>query len=73
MSLTSLCFPSTLLRLPTRLCLLWVCGLVLAPGAWSQQTYYVATNGNNATGNGSAATPWATIEHAVNAIPDNGS
>jgi hypothetical protein len=32
-------------------------------------TFYIATNGNNA-GNGSASTPWATIAHAVENVPD---
>lgn len=33
-------------------------------------TFYVATNGSNTTGNGSGATPWATIGHALNEVPD---
>lgn len=36
-------------------------------------TYYVSPAGNNATGTGSAAAPWATLTHAAGAIPDNGS
>ena len=70
---TMMCLPSTSVHIRASLCLLWACGLLLAPCAWSQQTYYVATNGSNAAGNGSAASPWATIEHAANALPDNGS
>jgi len=31
-------------------------------------TYYVATDGNDETGNGSEGNPWATIEHAKNEI-----
>lgn len=73
MSRTAVYFLWASVCLRTRVCLLWACGVLLAPCAWSQPIYYVATNGNNATGNGSAANPWATIEHAVNAIPDNGS
>jgi hypothetical protein len=33
--------------------------------------YYVATIGSNTTGDGSAGNPWATIEHAVENVPDN--
>jgi hypothetical protein len=33
--------------------------------------YYVATTGSDASGNGSAGNPWATIEHAVENVPDN--
>ena len=33
-------------------------------------TYYVATTGNNSTGNGSSATPWETISHAMNMVSD---
>jgi hypothetical protein len=33
--------------------------------------YYVATTGSNTTGDGSAGNPWATIEHAVENVPDN--
>lgn len=36
-------------------------------------TYYVATDGDDATGDGSSASPWATITHAINeAIPQSG-
>lgn len=31
-------------------------------------TFYVATTGNDTTGNGTAGTPWATIQHAVNTV-----
>jgi hypothetical protein len=54
-----------------------IAGLVLALALSARQTtsaqpgtYYVATTGSNATGNGSAGNPWATITHAVNAVPD---
>ena len=33
-------------------------------------TFYVATTGNDTTGNGSSATPWATITHALDNVPD---
>ncbi|HWP41589.1 MAG TPA: choice-of-anchor Q domain-containing protein, partial [Blastocatellia bacterium] len=33
-------------------------------------TYYVATNGSDATGDGSLASPWRTIDHALSLVPD---
>ncbi len=33
--------------------------------------FYVALNGNDTSGNGSAAQPWATITHALDSVPDN--
>lgn len=33
-------------------------------------TFYVATGGSDTTGNGSQDFPWATIEHAVESVPD---
>lgn len=33
-------------------------------------TYYVATNGNDTTGNGSSSKPWASIAHALGSVPD---
>lgn len=45
----------------------------LASATTQAGTYYVATNGNNSTGNGSLGAPWLTISHAVNQIPDDGS
>ncbi len=33
--------------------------------------YYVATSGNDTTGNGSSALPWATITHALDSVPDD--
>jgi hypothetical protein len=38
-----------------------------APGA----TYYVATDGNDLTGDGSPGDPWATITHALDEVPDD--
>lgn len=32
--------------------------------------FYVAPNGNDATGNGSSANPWATITQALDSVPD---
>lgn len=33
-------------------------------------TFYVATNGNDTTGNGSNGNPWATITKALDSVPD---
>ena len=38
-----------------------------APGA----TYYVATDGSDLSGDGSSGTPWATIPHALDEVPDD--
>ncbi len=40
--------------------------LALAAGA----TFHVSTTGNDTTGDGSVAAPWATISHAVDTVPD---
>jgi len=45
-------------------------GVRNAPGAFLAGTYYVATDGSDATGDGSAAAPWATITHALDEVPD---
>ncbi len=34
-------------------------------------TYYVATDGSDDTGDGSAGDPWATITHALDNVPDD--
>jgi hypothetical protein len=34
----------------------------------ANRTYYVATTGNDTTGDGSSGNPWATIQHAYNII-----
>lgn len=36
-------------------------------------SYFVATGGNDTTGDGSPEKPWATIRSAINNVPDNGS
>lgn len=36
-------------------------------------TYYVATNGSDTAGDGSATRPWASIGHAVTTVPDTGA
>jgi hypothetical protein len=38
--------------------------------ARAQQTFYVAVNGNNTTGNGSIGSPWASIERALSVLHD---
>lgn len=61
----------------TRLILYFAVILALAlamdrlQAAYAQgSTFYVATSGNDATGNGSAGQPWATISHALDSVPD---
>ena len=45
---------------------------IAAPGKTSaqDQTYYVATNGNDVTGDGSALKPWPTITNALDSVSD---
>jgi hypothetical protein len=43
--------------------------LVAGP-VFAQSTFYVATDGANLPGNGSAVAPWATIEYALTRVPD---
>ncbi|MCP4592797.1 MAG: hypothetical protein GY842_18845, partial [bacterium] len=38
--------------------------------AVAQGTLYVATDGNDVTGDGSSGNPWATITHAVDSVSD---
>jgi hypothetical protein len=33
-------------------------------------SYFVATNGSDSSGDGSASNPWATITHALDSVPD---
>ena len=40
-------------------------------GVSSGQTFYVATNGDDGSGNGSVGAPWATITHALDTVPDS--
>jgi hypothetical protein len=44
--------------------------LCLCGSAVAQSTFHVATNGANLPGNGTAAAPWATIEYALQQVPD---
>ncbi len=45
-------------------------GLALLPGLCLSATYYVSTNGSDAAGDGSLASPWLTITHAVDSVAD---
>lgn len=36
----------------------------------AQTTFYVATDGSDDTGTGSQGSPWATISHAIQNVPD---
>lgn len=55
-------------------CFLLLIGLAqsswAAPASPAEPTYYVATDGDDDTGDGSAASPWATITHALDQVPD---
>ena len=44
--------------------------LTVAAGTSAAATFHVATTGDDGTGDGSAGNPWATIEHAVESVPD---
>ena len=44
--------------------------LVLVTSTAGASTFYVATDGDDVTGDGSQALPWATIENAVESVPD---
>jgi hypothetical protein len=52
-------------------------GVGLALGLCCSQaladTYYVAPDGSDETGDGSASSPWATLRHATDNVPDDGS
>jgi hypothetical protein len=59
--------------------LLFSCTEVVSPGATpgavrtsttGRGVYYVATDGSDTTGDGSADHPWATITHALDHVPD---
>lgn len=53
------------MRAPAR-----VATALLALSAAAQPTFFVATDGSDATGDGSPANPWATVTHAVDTVPD---
>lgn len=44
--------------------------LALTASAAGGATFWVATDGDDGTGDGSSGMPWATIEHALGAVPD---
>lgn len=48
-------------------------GLLIIGCCWmaAGQTFYVATDGSNTTGDGSQLLPWATIQFALNQVPDS--
>ena len=46
-------------------------GALLVSGASSAQTFYVATGGDDGSGDGSSGAPWATITHALDTVPDS--
>ena len=46
-----------------------LCALLL-PAAGAAQTYWVSPAGSDGAGDGSAASPWATLTHAVATVPD---
>ncbi len=52
----------------TRVSFLIACLLFVFAAASSGATYYVATNGNDTTGDGSSGNPWATLQKAVNTM-----
>ena len=44
--------------------------MIASSGRGQSASYYVATYGSDTSGNGSLTMPWATIEHALGAVPD---
>ncbi len=44
--------------------------LIAGPAAAYAATYYVATDGDDTTGNGSSGNPWASLETALLSVPD---
>ncbi len=44
--------------------------LLLLAGSLRAQTFWVATDGSDSTGDGSQLTPWATITQALDSVPD---
>jgi hypothetical protein len=64
-------------RLHIRLILAILCIVAIATLFASRVTasqagpYYVATDGNDGSGDGSSENPWATINHALSVVPDD--
>ncbi len=50
---------------------LWAAVVLTLGSASAQNTYYVSTTGNNATGNGSAGSPWQTAAFAATQVAAN--
>ncbi len=48
----------------------WGATVAAHPAAQAGGIYYVAVNGSDVSGNGSAAAPWATITYALDRVPD---
>jgi len=44
--------------------------MVMTTGVAYGQSYYVAVDGSDDTGDGSETAPWATITHALDSVPD---
>jgi hypothetical protein len=53
-----------------KLALLMLAVSTLTPVAGGAATFWVATNGSDSSGNGSSGSPWATITHALDSVPD---
>ena len=53
-------------RLPAIL----LCVFLFGSAAAFAQTHYVAVNGSDSSGNGSAQNPWATISYAIDNVAD---
>jgi hypothetical protein len=45
--------------------------LSVLAGSASAATFWVATNGSDTSGDGSSGSPWATITHALDSVPDS--
>jgi hypothetical protein len=56
------------LALPLALAVTLTVGGLASPAA--AQTFWVATDGDDGSGDGSSGAPWATIEHALSQVPD---
>jgi hypothetical protein len=50
-----------------------IAGLLLSVTACHAGTYYISPDASDAKGDGSAERPWATIRHATDSMPDDGS
>jgi hypothetical protein len=50
-----------------------ILAFVVVQSVAANGTYYIAPDGSDADGDGSAQSPWATIQHATESVPDDGS